>query len=469
MTEQKPRLVVDCDPGCDDALALLLAFSSQKYSCIDISTVAGNVGIRQVTANAHKIVALARRFDLLKDLCVHVHQGAATSLRGDSPSAASIHGRDGLGDVPLRALLPIQNPIASLSVESTPRAASQLFRPQPPHASLKPAHASLKPDLLCLGPLTNVARAVQELPRDESGTFWERWRRVVVMAGALRVPGNISYAAEFNAYADPDALQLVLHSWNRHLEAKHTKAQVTPLVLVPLDVTTQLVYWWPLDLPKTAAPKTSPSGTPIRHFLHALLRKYFLFHAVNYDPPLGARQRGKLTLNRVPFPPRESNWIDVPADRQVLSAALRANALQARRAGKSSLTNLPPWCFLHDPTACWLLLHWEELLSTPWEQSLRALGPPEHPTPGPPHRSCPNGWTLHLHTQYIRVDTGPGEGRGHLYAAEPRRFLSSDDIDARGDLHRVLVVTGESAPSLRHDPNGTVLTSLDTLMATTHP
>ncbi len=401
------HLVIDCDPGCDDALALLLAFSSGVYHRIDILTVAGNVGIQQVTANARRICALAQAHRLLPADAhdrVKVYRGAAASLRGEKPSAASIHGRDGLGDVPLRALLPPgceSNGFLKLAHN---------FRTRDQTAVgfyLSPFDRELKPDLVCTGPVTNLALALLQRPREERADFWEQWKRVVIMGGAVKVPGNISYAAEFNAHADPDALAVVLESWREHKRSKELEA--TPLVLVPLDVTEQVALLTSADeLPKSSLGRA----------VFCLLRKYFLFHAMNYDPIIDSAAKV---------------WLDDSDQRKKAAETVMAEFRNSRLTGGSGLKKLPRWCFLHDPVALWVALNWDK-------------------------------FEEFMGSEYFRVERGRGEGRGHIYHAEPRRFFQSTGAETRGDLLKVQVLCRSAGKSLRTTEAAGFLASLEKML-----
>ncbi len=204
-------MLIDTDPGIDDALAILLALGSPEVSVEAITTVAGNVGIEAATASAFRILEVARPARRPR-----VGRGAAHPLRRPLSDAARYHGEDGLGN-----LAALTNP------DGTPRYA-------PIAAELDPLDG---PDLIldaldrfgrdlvlvALGPLTNVAIA---LARDRDR--FARLSRLVVMGGAVRVPGNVTPAAEFNFFTDPDAVAAVL-------------ASGIPVEVVPLDVTRQVL------------------------------------------------------------------------------------------------------------------------------------------------------------------------------------------------------------------------------------
>lgn len=189
-------IVIDTDPGIDDAVAILLALRSPELDICGITTVAGNIGIATTTRNAGRILALAGRAD------VPVVAGSAAPLSRRGFDVAEIHGDDGLGGVAFPdPLLP-----------SGDDAVGWL-------AALLDESIAGSVNVLALGPLTNIARLVLDHPASA-----RRIGRVVAMGGAIHEPGNIGPRSEFNLAADPEAAEIVLRSG-------------LPLVLVPLDVT----------------------------------------------------------------------------------------------------------------------------------------------------------------------------------------------------------------------------------------
>lgn len=191
-------LIIDCDPGIDDALAIMWALRAGLHVNA-ITTVAGNTGVEQVTENALKVLEVAGRSD------VPVYAGAAVPLNGELPHASSSHGVDGLGDV---AGPPAQHRAHGSS-------ASDYF------ASM--ARGQGEPvTIAALGPLTNIAEAVQTNPH-----FVSRVDRLVVMGGAMGV-GNVTPAAEFNFWHDAAAADIV------------TRAGFANLDIVGLDVTSKV-------------------------------------------------------------------------------------------------------------------------------------------------------------------------------------------------------------------------------------
>jgi purine nucleosidase/pyrimidine-specific ribonucleoside hydrolase len=190
-------VIIDTDPGLDDALAILVALASPEFSVEGIVTVAGNLGLDVTTRNALRILALCERQD------IPVVVGAEMPLERLPIDAASIHGVDGLGGIAFPEAV-----AAPLAVDAVAWMAARIA-----------AHPPGTLRILALGPLTNLARLVRERPEAA-----RRLGGVVAMGGAVRDRGNITPSAEFNVAADPEAADVVLRAG-------------LPLTLVPLDVT----------------------------------------------------------------------------------------------------------------------------------------------------------------------------------------------------------------------------------------
>ena len=173
-------IVVDCDPGHDDAIAILLALASPEVDVRGVTTVAGNQTLEKTTRNALKVLELAGRGD------IPVAAGADRPLRRELRTAAHVHGETGLDgpDLPEPATAPV-------SVHAADFLADLLE----PGVVLVPT-----------GPLTNVALLFQRHPEVK-----ERLQRIVWMGGAMG-EGNVTPAAEFNAFVDPEAAAVVFAS-----------------------------------------------------------------------------------------------------------------------------------------------------------------------------------------------------------------------------------------------------------------
>ncbi|MFQ5801601.1 MAG: nucleoside hydrolase [Candidatus Methylomirabilales bacterium] len=201
------RVIIDTDPGIDDALALFLALKSPELKVEAITTVAGNVPVEECTRNIFTILGL-----LNPEPRPVVARGAARPLQRELRTASEVHGSDGLG-----GLSRYRN------VDGLPRYPEPSMR----LTSVRAADLILELvgrypgeiTLITLGPLTNIAQALLR-DRDQMRKVSE----VVSMGGVFLVPGNTSATAEFNITTDPEAAQIVF-------------ASGLPLTLIPLDVT----------------------------------------------------------------------------------------------------------------------------------------------------------------------------------------------------------------------------------------
>lgn len=183
MTHRIP-LLIDTDPGVDDALALLMAFNSRHHELLGLCVTAGNVGLEHTVANTLKLCEVA-------GVAVPVYAGCDRPLVFAAEDASYVHGRDGFGDIGYELAK---------------------ARPESEHAALailRESHAHAGELLLVtLGPLTNLALAVRLDPSLPS-----RVGRLVVMGGAVTGKGNTNIAAEFNIAFDPEAAAIVFGSF----------------------------------------------------------------------------------------------------------------------------------------------------------------------------------------------------------------------------------------------------------------
>jgi purine nucleosidase len=192
------KIIIDTDPGQDDAVAILLALASpEDMELLGITTVAGNVPLDLTTRNARIICELAGRPD------VAIYPGCDAPLVRRLVTAEHVHGKTGLdGPVLPDPTMPVRDTHAVDFIIDTLRAA--------------PAGAIT---LCALGPLTNIARALQRAP-EIAGKI----EQIVLMGGAYFEVGNITPTAEFNIYVDPHAAEAVFRCG-------------APIVVMPLDVT----------------------------------------------------------------------------------------------------------------------------------------------------------------------------------------------------------------------------------------
>jgi inosine-uridine nucleoside N-ribohydrolase len=205
------HLLIDTDPGIDDALAILLALASPEARIEAVTVVAGNVSVDRATANARLILAVGA-----PDPMPPIARGAEAPLRRALVTAGHVHGQDGLGNLG-RFVEPdgrprYPEPVPTIETRSAPEVILDTVDRWGPELTV-----------VALGPLTNLAAT---LARDARRLA--RAGRIVVMGGAIAVPGNISPAAEFNFFVDPEAAAQVLEAG-------------LPLELIPLDVTRRVV------------------------------------------------------------------------------------------------------------------------------------------------------------------------------------------------------------------------------------
>ncbi|MEO0912087.1 MAG: nucleoside hydrolase [Pseudomonadota bacterium] len=193
------KIIIDTDPGQDDAVAILLALASPELEVLGITAVAGNVPLARTAENARKICELAGRGDM------PVFAGADRPLARDLVTAEYVHGATGLDgpDLPAPAMALRAEHAVEFLVETL--------------AAAEPRSITL----CVLGPMTNVALAFERDPACRAGVA-----EIVAMGGGFFEGGNVTPAAEFNIYVDPEAAEIVL------------KAGL-PITLLPLDVTHQ--------------------------------------------------------------------------------------------------------------------------------------------------------------------------------------------------------------------------------------
>jgi pyrimidine-specific ribonucleoside hydrolase len=182
MSEPTP-ILLDCDPGHDDAIALLLALASPELELLGVTTVAGNQTLEKTTANALRVLEFAGRGD------VPVAAGADRPLARELFVAAYVHGESGLDGPSLPE--PQGEPVAEHAVD---------FLAERIAASERPV------TLVPVGPLTNIALLLERRPEAAANV-----ERIVLMGGAI-AEGNVTPAAEFNVYVDPEAAWRVFRS-----------------------------------------------------------------------------------------------------------------------------------------------------------------------------------------------------------------------------------------------------------------
>ncbi len=232
-------LILDVDTGIDDAFALLYALSRPDVRLIGVSAVAGNVSLAKAARNTRAVLALAGRGE------IEVWPGAAAPLMGRVGDASDIHGAGGLG----RAVLPEPPP-----GDGAAHAVDALLAASRAHEG--------ELVLVATGPLTNVALALArdpELPR--------RLRSFVAMGGAFAVGGNVTAAAEFNVWHDPEAARIAFRAF--------AEDGAAPTILVGLDVTRQTLLTEADLLGLAQSLANTPRGPELTGFLIDAARHYF--------------------------------------------------------------------------------------------------------------------------------------------------------------------------------------------------
>ena len=249
-------VLIDTDPGTDDALALMMALNSPGLDVRGLTIVGGNATLAHTTRNALRILEHLGVTD------VPVSRGASRPLRGKFHYAHYFHGPGGL-----TARLP------------APRSEPH---PEPASEFITNLASAMRGELvvIALGPLTNIARALIREPRLADWT-----KEIVVMGGAVEAPGNVTPYAEFNIYNDPTAAHIVLTSG-------------IPVTLVGLDVCTQ-TYVSREDIPWVTGDSKSSE------LANRILANWFRLHTdrVRYDlcdplAPVAAIEPGLLTYRR---------------------------------------------------------------------------------------------------------------------------------------------------------------------------
>lgn len=230
------HIILDTDPGVDDAVALLLACASEKITIHGVTTVGGNVGIDAVTANALAVLELAGRAD------IPVYRGADRSMSRETQRKSLAHGDDGLGGCR-----------PELSADAAP-ADIDAVTFLTTHVRENPGEITI----VAVGPLTNIAAAIAADP-----SFVGNVKDVVLMGGAEGT-GNVTPSAEFNFWHDPEAAEIVF------------SAGFSSIAMVGLDATHQVFM-----TPGTRE-LVRQIGTPSAQFIHQITRLYTDFYWNRY-------------------------------------------------------------------------------------------------------------------------------------------------------------------------------------------
>ncbi len=224
------KVIIDCDPGIDDAVALTLALFDPRLEVVAVTATGGNVSSEKAS---HNLQALIEFLDPPRLPRI----GMASTAEGlVAVDARHIHGEDGLGNSGLQgAALARQHPSEKILCDEIRAAEGEAT-------------------LICLGPLTNLALALRLEPDLPS-----LLRQVIILGGSLSGMGNITPCAEFNIYCDPASARAIFRS-------------SLATTLIPLEVTTQLT--WSMDLIEKLPAESTRAGKLLRQMLPFLFRSY---------------------------------------------------------------------------------------------------------------------------------------------------------------------------------------------------
>ncbi|MFA9406916.1 MAG: nucleoside hydrolase [Anaerolineales bacterium] len=202
------RIVIDTDPGVDDAHAIMMALAYPDVHIEALTTVVGNVPLERTTANALTILDIYERD-------IPVYAGCSQTIIGHDEDASHVHGEDGLGN---------SNYPASARQSESEHAVNALVR----MANDSPGELTL----VAIGPLTNVAMATRLDP-----SLPEKYKRLVVMGGAIRAMGNTkNVSTEFNLYSDPEAGAIVFDAWKNVALVSWETTMVYPFSAEQIEV-----------------------------------------------------------------------------------------------------------------------------------------------------------------------------------------------------------------------------------------
>lgn len=236
--EERKKIIIDTDPGIDDAMAILLALQSPEIDVIGLTTIYGNVYTTLATRNALHLLEIAERTDIPVAEGSHVTLTKGTKLR----IADFVHGTDGLGNqnFPPPKGKPTEQSATDFLVQQT---------------SLYPG----KVTVVALGPLTNIALAIQSDP-----AFVKNIGQIVLLGGAFAVNGNVNPAAEANIFGDPDAADVVFTSG-------------ADVLAVGINVTHQVI------LTDSDRDKLAETNAKFAKYLSKILDVYFSYHHEAYS------------------------------------------------------------------------------------------------------------------------------------------------------------------------------------------
>lgn len=227
------RIIIDTDPGVDDAFAFLLAIASPEIQLEALTTTQGNVTLEKATRNALSVLELCNAGQ------IPVAAGSMYPLVQPLRASDDVHGSSGIGEakLPQPKAKPVQQHAVDYLIECV---------------LSEPTEISIFP----IGPLTNIAMAIRKEPR-----FAKAVKELVIMGGAINENGNVTPLAEFNIYVDPHAAHIVFHAG-------------IPITLIPLDVTHKCL------LKQEHVERLMKINSPITQFIKDAIGIYFKF---SYD------------------------------------------------------------------------------------------------------------------------------------------------------------------------------------------
>lgn len=228
-------VILDTDPGIDDALAMLLAISIPEIVLQGVTVTGGNCPMLDGWQNARSVLSMAKRTD------IPVYAGVSLPLLRPAFTAAETHGASGLGYATLPAATHVHPSIHAVDFIIDTIMAN-------------PGEVSLVP----VAPLTNIALAIRKEPRITSAV-----REVIIMGGAVRVDGNTTSLAEFNFYVDPHAAHIVMQSG-------------MPITLVPWDITRDVMLY------QSHIDQIMAIDSPLSQFIADATRFYLEFHMASF-------------------------------------------------------------------------------------------------------------------------------------------------------------------------------------------
>lgn len=229
----KRKIIIDCDPGIDDSLAIMLALRSPEVEVLGITIVCGNSPVEMGFENAKKILKHMNRLD------VPVYIGESHPLKRDYVNALDTHGADGLGESFLPEVPGYQQETGAVDFLAD---------------VLKKEAVSV----IALGPMTNLARLIQKDP-----TAFNQIEELVSMGGSFKSHGNCSPVAEYNYWCDPDAAALVYDTLHQNGKMIH---------MIGLDVTRKIV------LTPTLLEYICRLDQETGEFIRKITKFYFDFH-----------------------------------------------------------------------------------------------------------------------------------------------------------------------------------------------